>query len=1087
MHWPTSIKQTQKLPQTENLRELNKSSEHTYKLDPHNDEIIDLLTNYSNGLPYAVITYRSIYLFDWTHKVPVNAHIRSDESIETYGSNQTIRLSPNQQTFAVMTSKNIILVYTYKINGSDSELLGVYDSSGKIVQNGYPLIVYREDPLGYGGMDSKYESSYNGGNQGIVKNILSSFIGTDGNEVPVVDLGLRLKLILNVASPIVEYCFTSSMELLLINTNPHAFQIIHLNKTNDTKPRNSERAAKSGNPASALEDSGKEINFIIADELDWFVDPEINNSSEIIDMDYNYDLDCFLWINEQGDALLVKNSGDRPANIQLNAKCIYKASSNGDGRALKGLINHFKNTLYLILDSGNILIYKLSDNLSCTLLKNIERCLPSKNPKDLYLHPHGDSVLVHYENGWNIYSLLGNLIFSTFEYDHLKISNCKKIQYLNSNEIILVSAIDEIILLDLTVFNLGEGYSSLSTKRPVLYDNDQIRVFKAYEKKLIEHHHYNYNVNDITNKETDVWLSEMLPINFRINNRCIRSCCTSEDGNNICIVGNYDVIVFSYSTRAWKTLELTQDNTSQFEKSMSVVQKCLWWKNYLILGTCKDNGKVKESEVYIFSERILEKDRTFSVDSLVWNFNFADTPFDDEYFINFNVDTFTDTLFVMTNKINCYTWNLSQNKRAAEKINGDYEVSQLHDTSLKSIKSSILIQKSTVHQLKSCFKETDESIILNYGTILKINDTDLLFLSNTDLYYIRRERVERTFTSAYVIYLVSECVEYVTKLSSTFICLFDGSQLIHYNLSDNTDLLKLKPILISVGNDIVQSRNQNDSNNESDDRSNFNKYLVKYTGVCPYPITTIPFQNVAFGIEIECFNRIKLKLETIRRNYLADLVNHYIMSNIEVKHLEEDSNALNINNVFMKFSKFKQFNFVLEKLMVEYLQLCYDDNEYDTKDDYFDRLYLLIQSTGNEYEIILNCLKKTETHFWPIFFNKADLNPRYVVNKLFTESSNQRLTAHFFIIMLNYEKYDTNNYHTTNINSTKKKKKKSKSKNNGSTISTSDQDIIINVLKRLIVAKDFETSFELVRFLKIVNSAMTHKCLEKLKLYMQND
>lgn len=239
-----------------------------------------------------------------------------------------------------------------------------------------------------------------------------------------------------------------------------------------------------------------------------------------------------------------------------------------------------------------------------------------------------------------------------------------------------------------------------------------------------------------------------------------------------------------------------------------------------------------------------------------------------------------------------------------------------------------------------------------------------------------------------------------------------------------------------------------------------------------------------FGIEIDCFNKLKLKLETSRRNYLTDLVNHYILSNISVKNLEDDSNAMNITTVYGKFSKFKNFKFVLEKLMVDYLQNCYEDPKFDSDNDYFNRIYSLINLTGNSYEIVLNCLKKTETHFWPIFFKKSNETPRSVVNKLYTDCNDHKLSAHFFIIMLNYEKYD---YSREDNECYPGESKPQTSKKESCNISAEDQDLIFNILKRLILSGDFETSFELVRFLKIVDDKMTHKCLVKMKKYLKLD
>lgn len=1033
MYWPTSISQTQQLPQLKPFEQIPECKNHKYDPNPHNDEIITILTNYTNGLPYVILTYRSIYLYDYTHKTAVNIHVRSNDSIDKFGKNKSLRLSPNQQTFAVMTDKNHVLVYTIQLT-NDNEVLAIQANNGDLFQNGFPITRYQEDGIVYGGIDSKYTEGRDLANHGIVKNLIGSFMSENDDEVPLKDFSLRLKLVLNVASPIVEYCFISSMELMLINTAPHAFQIIQLNsKKVDVN-------------------STDNINFILADKVDWFVDSEVNNSSEIVVMDYNYDLDCFLWINEQGDVLLVKHSG-KVADIRLTAKLVYKASSRDGNKACRVLINHFKNLCYVVLENSEILIYKMQDTFSCDLLKIIGKCLPAKKVRAVNLHPHGDSFTVLFENGWNAYSALGNLNFSTFEYDIQKITNTKSIQFLGANQMIMVNTSNEIIVVDLTVCNAGDGFNSLSMKRPLLYDTDKISVFKAYEKKLVEHH---YNNHDITNEETNVWLTEMLPVGFRVHNNVIRSCSVSDDGNNICVVGNHDVIIFSYVNQKWKYFEIIQEEVS-FDKVDSAIQKCIWWKNFLILGT--NDRKRKESRVFVFSERILDPNEGFTVDSIVWSYDLRDTPFD-EYFVNFNIDLFNDTFFVFTSQFNCYTWNLKMKVSVQDKIEGDYAALFAENKSLKTLKKQIILQRSVVYQLRSCFKEHDDSIILNFGTILKVSETDLILLSNTDLFYIRKGRSEYSTT------LINSSVEYIYKLSPSLLCLFDGSKLIHYNLSTNTNLLELKPITINTGNDIVVKDGVT---------------TVNYSGVCLYPITTISNQNTMFGVEIECFNKIKLQLETSRKNYLSDLVDHYILSNITVKNLEDDSNAINIATVYGKFSVFKNFNYILEKLMVDYLQKCYDDPEYDTEDEYFMRLYDLIILTGKFYEIVLNCLKKTETHFWPIFFTKSKENPRDIVQKLFSESEDQKLTAHYFIIMLNYEKI------TNSVIPGKGKKGKRKGKGNSNKIGVKDQELISNVLKKLILSHDFETSFELVRFLKIVDDNMTHKCLEKLKTYLNNN
>lgn len=1069
MHWPTSIKEVQKLPEVDS--DLIKDE---FPVLPHNDEIIDIITSNLPNFPYVLITFRSIYIYDNRHKTCINIHIRSLKSIELYGSNKSIKISPNQQTFAIKTDKNVILIYIIKFKGgSDSEVLNIYSKTGNLIQNGYPITTYIEDDLVFGGIDSKFVQSNNFKNGKNVINLINSFMSADLNEIPNKDLGLRLKLILNVASPIVEYCFINNLELMLINNKPHAFQIIHLNNSNNhSNNTDNDNNDKNNNNNNT---NNNEINFIIADELDWFKDPEINNNSDILGMEYNYDLDCFLWFNQENNLLLVKKINTNSTDLELNGKLVYK-SNNSNNKIIKSIINHFKNLIYILFEDGEIKILKLLDNFTCRLLKIIKKCTPSNKPKDLILSSNGDSLVVLFENGWNIYSILGNLNFSTFEFEldlDFKINkennknnnkqkvtnfiNLKKFKFLNNFEIILVNYENEIILINLLNFNLNEGFNYLNFKRPLLIDNDKIFIFKAYEKKIYEYHHYNYNLNDITNKETDIWLKEMIPQKFKIHNTIIRSTCISEDGNKICIVGNFDVIVFDNFNKKWSYLENLQDNKS-FEKIEIPIRKCLFWKNYLILGSFNDinndnnnNHNDKEnkrkSEIIIFNDKIFNGD--FNFDNIIWGFNFNESK-TDEIFLNFNIDLNTNELFVITDKLNLYSWKLKIKIELKDKIKGDYinnnEGNLIEDLSITCKKSEILIIKSKIFQIQSCFKKNDDSIILNYGTILKINENDLLFLTNTDLYYIKSENNE------FNTYLISNQIEYVYKLNNSLICLFDGSQLIHYNLNDDKNLLNLKPIKINIGNEIIKNEINGDK-------------IIKYNGVCPYPITTIVNQNIYFGIDIENLNM--MKMNTIKSNYLGDLLTHYIISNIEVKDLEYDSNALSLNTVYNKFSKFKNYKFIVEKLMVEYLQKCYDKENYDINNEYFNRLDKLIELSNNYYEILLNVLKKIEIQFWVIYFKKSGQEPRNIVNKLFNQYEDYKLSAHFFIIMLNYENNEDSR--------------------NKSCISKEDQELIFNIIKKLILSKDFETSFELFRFLKIVDDKMTHECLVSMKKYLRMD
>ncbi|KAG7714858.1 hypothetical protein KL949_002502 [Ogataea haglerorum] len=979
MFWPNLVVLCQTLPEVQELaaRPVSKdrSAMITYDPTPHRDPILQVVTNVPN-FPYVVMTYRSLYLFDSRTNAPIGAHIRSNNSLEEFGSNLKIKRSPSGKQFAVETSKNILLIFTLRSELSD-ELLTIFNTEGKVIQNGLPVLT--ETANGASGPDN------------LVKSFINVLLNENQMELPNYDYGLRLKLLLNVQSPLADYFFSSNGHLLLVNSDPHAFQLIQL----ASSPSQSDIDAK---------DEGKHIKFILVNELEWY---KSNSGAVTRELFYSYEMGCFLWLDQSGGCWIVQKRGGTD-NVDFIGEQVHRAD---DGRAVKCLVNHSKNLAYFGLENGDLVVVQLLHDMTVKKLKVVKKHVSSHGLRDLVLSPDGDSLIALYENGWNVYSTLGNLNFSTYDYESADWLKPDNIGFLNNFELIL-SVGSKLYKLNLITLNHSRFLSSATFKRPVLMAADRLSLFRALDKNLMDHLK---GKSTVTNKETSIWLDVMLPLSFYIGNRDIRCCAMSDDGNNVCLVGSSDVFVYSLLTDEWKELKLTEKGD---KPETNPVRVCTWWKNHLILGSRTFETEAK-SEVILFSSKILSKGVPFTYEQIVWGFNFADTAFD-ENFLHLNIDLAGDELLVMSDRLNCYTWKMSFSSRGPGS-------------------SSILLKKSNVYQLRNCFEGDIESVVRNFRAVVKINEEDLLVLSNCELAYIRKEVLSVREKVVYHSYHVSSTVEYVAKLTPTLVAVFDGCEIWLYDFTNEKNMMKILPIAVQTGNQTQVSTN--------------GVLVVESNGTNSYPLTMLSDKNMIFGIEIDSAQGSNLKVEPTRKNYLNNVLDHYIRLNLEVDQ-GNNNNILSLSSIYKRFHRFKHFVFVLELLLMNYIQKSYDGQ--DDGPEYFDRLIKLIKMTGIEYSVYLNCLKKIEVHYWSTFFTRYSESPRDMLSKIYNVDKDFTLSAHYFIIMLNYEQTDEK-------------------------IDEKDVQLINDILVKLVLTKDFETSFELVRFIKLIDDKICNRIIGSLE------
>lgn len=983
---------------------------------PEEAPIVDSCSLYRNG-PYSVISLSSIYVFEPRTNTMVNYHLRSSESIEAYGDNLRIK-SNGVDIFIVQTDKNYLLLYS--IGGhSDGEILSIYDKShpNKFLQNGFPTT---SSKIGF----------------------LNSIFGKSGVQSPNKDLLLRFKVVLKIQSALVDFINLLHDKLLLITKNPKLLQLIHLGDSHNNS----------------------NIEVTLVDELDWFQ----NDLSDIVKIQY---VDNKLYWSTLQNIWQIDIK-----QLQLTS---FKGSIIFKGRCKNFLVNSTYNLLTVIRDNDDMEIYQLNTQKLISVNRK-SRSNKSHTLLDMRYSPCESCLMMLYDSEWCLYTAFGNLNFATFDYKDDKFEIFNKMEEMSwiANDSLLMSMNSKIYVFQLTSINFKLHQNLLNLYRPILIHNGYISVFKGYEKPLND---YSSHSDLLNNKEFELWYHIQLPTNFKLKNDFIVSVTSSKCGNYICCVGNRDLIIYNNDTRQWKFLIIDYNQHSDIENN---IVDCLWFENYLILLVKKNFNDFLQHEelkptsgLLIFSNLIWNDDLEFNPELCIWNF-----PFNNEILLNkqneplprskpvedflyFNI--YNNELIVLTTDYNCYFFEITKK--------------------VKNKKKTLQIKCLKVFALKNFLKTYPQTSI---KSINKINENDLLILINGEVIYLRQSVIEediashsnisstadlarikssaslsslpqhKSNTSISSLLQISEAkpppsprhehkrkrpsirfekivlmngVEILNKLEDT-ISMFDGNEMIIYDLKlSHSKLMKsnisrIEPLRINLDDNVIKSGDIK---------------VMEQNHSSIYPFITILSQNVIIGFEIDLkfektWNYVFMKSK--RRDFLNNLLDY---------HLQHDN--YKINEIYSKFHVFKNYQFCLEVLIFNYLTSEAEDNVK------FQKLIELIKvSTSSEYMIYLSLLKKIETNYWVKFFEKLGETPRAILLDKILPSGNYKLSCHYLILTMNYER-----------------------ELNESNLDERDQELVLMILNKLFEENEFDTCFELVRFVKLIDQENKFKLIDQ--------
>lgn len=322
---------------------------------------------------------------------------------------------------------------------------------------------------------------------------------------------------------------------------------------------------------------------------------------------------------------------------------------------------------------------------------------------------------------------------------------------------------------------------------------------------------------------------------------------------------------------------------------------------------------------------------------------------------------------------------------------------------IETVGGSFKIDLIRILALDKIFSENS-----NFKSIIKVKshtdeNNDLLLLNNGEVIYLKYKD-NKSFEK----YLLLDKVEYIYKINDEEYYLYNGESL----------------LLIKNLSELLESRNPSKS--------------ILQISTEHYPILLILEKGLFITMENSLIQKKTIEINNFTSKnsiFLHDLIRFELLSS-------------DVNTIFEKYSKYKNFQYSLELLL--YQTIVNDQNL--TK---ISKLIKINPIYG--LNIVSKCLRKIEVKHWSRLFEQLELTPQALLD-LSIEKQQFNTLGNLIIIFLNYEKEGEDDIQDGSNTDYK----------------ITDETQILSILKLIFEnAKNddelWETGFELIRFLKLLD------------------
>ncbi|KAG6041564.1 hypothetical protein E4U41_003580 [Claviceps citrina] len=504
-----------------------------------------------NGHIFGVATATSITLWQTKPTVILAVVVRSEPSIQSYGTNVDLFLRGDSAILVVQTSKGYLITYSIATDGESC--------------------VYKPHFPNYHNIQRRKQS------------LIGSQAGLRGEQIfwgpgegpGVRDVSVRFRMVIKIDAGI-ESALALDDELVVATRRPAAIQCIRW--TPDS--------------------SGNQTRTELISKMDW-----VGKKSSIVEMTYNRPMNLATWITSDGRVYAVQRQQPQADADHENADgkrlfkghCFHNPESS-ENFAVKAVINARFSLIAVGSVDGTVHVYSVRDYAGNISLSHKQRIPVSIMAAGLFTtlsySPDGYCLFAGFERGWSTWSMFGKLGSISFGSD-AGISNGNDEQWLvgcrsaawigGGSEILLVGPCHEAIWsLEMAKNAVTGCYQEANVFRTVLQTPTAVMVYRGYD------------LPDMTSisAEPFLWHTSKIPPMYLLNQWPIRQTVISSDGRYVAVAGRRGLAHYSVNSGRWKTFA-----TGEMENEFQVRGGMCWYQHILIAAVESD----RKYELRLFS------------------------------------------------------------------------------------------------------------------------------------------------------------------------------------------------------------------------------------------------------------------------------------------------------------------------------------------------------------------------------------------------------------------------------------------------------------------------------------------------------
>ncbi|KAK0932541.1 WD40 repeat protein [Friedmanniomyces endolithicus] len=519
-----------------------------------------------SGDIFATITRSTLTVWQAKPTVALAAVVRSAQSMKAYGANCALLVQPAALIIVVQTVLGYLITYS-------------------LVTEPQALVYRLQLPEAYG----------NGGGNGAYRRASSASltdVGTGEGE-GVREVTLRFRMLIRIDAGI-STALALDDELVVATRKPAALQRIRW-------------VAEEGTPQTSTE---------LISSMPWY-----SSTDAIVEMVHDRPMNLTCWISEDGKPYVVQ--GRSRVSKGSSSKDVYRGfcfrqPERSSDAAVKVAINARFSLIAVGCADGRVDVYTVKDysgNVPFSHKHHAQATLPPTGRLTrVEYSPDGYCLFIGYERGWNMFSVYGKALSSSFSSDRsLTVANDERWLYGGVREAFWLGGGCELAILPQRDDRLWilEILRSAATGCLAAPENLSRGLLQG---SAIVSYYIGHHTPDITSLLSDVslWQTVQLPAIYLATQWPIKTAVISPDSKYIAIAGRRGLAHYSISRNRWKTFA----DDPAAEQAFAVRGGMCWYMHYLIAAIETENIAGGGGKKFLL--RVYSREKALQQRSAVW-------------------------------------------------------------------------------------------------------------------------------------------------------------------------------------------------------------------------------------------------------------------------------------------------------------------------------------------------------------------------------------------------------------------------------------------------------------------------------------